>query len=61
MLRKTEENCMEKVYLAMKKAGVFNVVFGIVLAVTSVAAAVGGAFMIVHGARLLKRKSEIMF
>ena len=52
---------MEKVYLAMKNAGVFNVVFGIVLAVASIAAAVGGAFLIVHGAKLLKRKSEIMF
>ena len=52
---------MEKVYLTMKNAGIFNVVFGIVLAVASVAAAVGGAFMIVNGAKLLKKKSEIMF
>ena len=29
--------------------------------VAGVAAAVGGAFAIVHGAKLLKRKSEIMF
>lgn len=52
---------MEKVYLSMKNAGVFNVVFGIVLAVGSIAAAVGGAFLIAHGAKLLKKKSEIMF
>ena len=52
---------MEKVYLTMKSAGIFNVVFGIVLAVASIATAVGGAFMIVHGAKLLKKKSDIMF
>ena len=52
---------MEKVYLTMKNAGVFNVVMGILLAVGSVAAAVGGAFLIMHGAKLLKKKSEIMF
>ena len=37
---------MEKVYLTMKNAGVFNVVMGILLAVGSVAAAVGSAFLI---------------
>ena len=52
---------MEKVYLTMKNAGIFNVVVGIVMAFAGVAAAVGGAFMIMHGAKLLKRKSEIMF
>lgn len=52
---------MEKVYLTMKNAGVFNVVCGILLAVGSVAAMVGSAFLIVHGAKLLKKKSEIMF
>ena len=52
---------MEKVYLTMKNAGIFNVVFGILLAVVSVAAAVGSAFLIMHGAKLLKKKSEIMF
>lgn len=52
---------MEKVYLSMKNAGVFNVVFGILLAVGSIATAVGSAFLIVHGAKLLKKKSEIMF
>ena len=52
---------MEKVYLTMKNAGVFNVVIGILMAVAGVAAAVGGAFAIMHGAKLLKKKSEIMF
>ena len=52
---------MEKVYVTMKNAGVFNVVVGIVMAIAGVAAAVGGAFAIVHGAKLLKRKYEIMF
>ena len=52
---------MEKVYLTMKNAGVFNVVLGVLLAVGSIATAVGSAFLIVHGAKLLKRKSEIMF
>ena len=52
---------MEKVYLAMKNAGVYNVVMGILLAVVSVAATVGSAFLIMHGTRLLKKKSEIMF
>jgi len=52
---------MEKVYLAMKNAGTFNVVVGILMAIAGVAAAVGGAFMIMHGAKLLKRKSDIMF
>jgi len=52
---------MEKVYLTMKNAGFFNVVMGILLAVGSVAVAVGSAFLIMHGAKLLKKKSEIMF
>lgn len=52
---------MEKVYLSMKNAGIFNVVFGILLAVGSVSTAVGSAFLIMHGTKLLKKKSEIMF
>lgn len=52
---------MEKVYLTMKHAGVVNIVFGILLAVGSIATAVGSAFMIMYGAKLLKKKSEIMF
>lgn len=52
---------MEKVYLTMKHAGVFNIVSGILLAVGSIVTAVGSAFMIMYGAKLLKKKSEIMF
>lgn len=52
---------MEKVYLTMKHAGVMNIVFGILLAVGSLMTAVGSAFMIMYGAKLLKKKSEIMF
>lgn len=52
---------MEKVYLTMKHAGVMNIVFGILLAAGSIMTAVGSAFMIMYGARLLKKKSEIMF
>ncbi len=52
---------MEKVYLSMKNAGIFNVVFGILLAVGSVLTAVGSAFLIMHGARLIKKKSELLF
>ena len=56
-----EEIGMEKVYLTMKHAGVFNIVFGILLAIGSVATAVGSAFLIMYGTKLLKKKSEIMF
>ena len=52
---------MEKVYLTMKHAGVLNIVFGILLAVGSITTAVGSAFMIMYGAKLLKKKAEIMF
>ena len=52
---------MEKIYLTMKHAGILNIVFGILLAVGSALTAVGSAFMIMYGARLLKKKSEIMF
>ena len=59
--RKAEENEMEKIYLTMKRAGVLNIVFGILLAVGSLLTAVGSAFMIMYGAKLLKKKSELMF
>lgn len=52
---------MEKVYLAMKQAGITNVVFGILLAVFGVLTTIGSAFLIFQGSRLLKKKSEIMF
>lgn len=52
---------MEKIYITMKHAGIMNIVFGILLAVGSVATAVGSAFMIMYGAKLLKQKSDLMF
>lgn len=52
---------MEKVYTAMKQAGIMNIVFGILLSVAGMLTTIGSAFLIFHGARLLKRKQEIMF
>lgn len=52
---------MEKIYLVMKRAGVFNVVMGILLAVASVLLAVGSAFLTAYGVKLLKKKSELIF
>lgn len=48
----------EKVYGTMKSTGVVNIVFGIVTIVMGIAT---GIVMLVCGARLLKRKSEVMF
>ena len=48
----------EKVYSTMKSTGVVNIVFGIITIIMGIAT---GIVMIVSGARLLKRKSEVMF
>ncbi|MBR3772749.1 MAG: hypothetical protein IKL07_10830 [Clostridium sp.] len=48
----------EKVYYTMKSTGVVNIVFGILTMVIGIGT---GIVMVVCGARLLKRKSEIMF
>ncbi len=48
----------EKIYNTMKSTGVVSLVFGIVTICIGIAT---GIVMIVNGARLLKRKSEIMF
>lgn len=48
----------EKVYGTMKSAGVLNIVFGILTMVIGIGT---GIVMVVTGAKLLKRKSEIMF
>lgn len=48
----------EKIYNAMNAAGVGNLVMGILLIVAGIA---GGIVMIVSGAKLLKKKSEILF
>jgi len=49
---------MEKVYHAMKHAGIVNIVTGTVVVVTGVAA---GVLMIVSGAMLLKKKRGLTF
>ena len=49
---------MEKIYNTMKSVGVWNLVMGILLIVSGVAA---GVFMIVNGAKLLKKKSDLLF
>lgn len=47
----------ERVYKTMTGAGAGNIAVGIVVLVTGI---VSGILMIVNGARLLKRKSEIL-
>jgi len=50
---------MDKIYKVMDDAGKYNLVTGICLIVTSIASCVCGAFMIVHGARLLQQKNKL--
>lgn len=52
---------MEKIYLVMKHAGVFNIVMGILLTVAGVLITVGSAFLTAYGVKLLKKKSELIF
>lgn len=47
----------EKIYKTMSSAGACSLVVGIVVLVTGIAS---GIMMIVSGARLLKKKSEIL-
>ena len=47
----------EKIYKTMSRTGVCSVAVGIVTLVTGVAT---GILMIISGARLLKRKSDIL-
>ena len=47
----------EKIYKIMSGAGVLSLVTGIIVLTTGIAA---GVMMIVNGARLLKKKSEIL-
>lgn len=49
---------MEKIYHTMKSVGVWNLVMGILLIVTGT---IAGVFMIVNGAKLLKKKSDLLF
>lgn len=48
----------EKLYKMMGVSGAGNITIGIVSMVTGV---VGGVLLIITGARLLKKRSEIMF
>ncbi len=49
---------MEKIYHTMKSVGVWNLVMGILLIVAGI---ISGILLILNGARLLKKKSELMF
>ena len=49
---------MEKIYNTMKSVGVWNLVMGILLIV---AGTVSGILLILNGARLLKKKSDLLF
>lgn len=48
----------EKIYKTMSSVGIWNLVLGIV---AIVAGALAGAALITNSARLLKKKSDIMF
>ncbi|MBP1756009.1 MAG: putative rane protein [Firmicutes bacterium] len=49
---------MEKIYNTMKSVGVWNLVMGILLIV---AGTVSGTLLILNGAKLLKKKSDLLF
>lgn len=48
----------EKVYKTMKSVGIGNLVLGIIIIVLGVGA---GVAIIVNGAQLLKKKSDLLF
>lgn len=48
----------EKAYKAMGKTGTFNLVLGICMMVAGIAT---GVIMVIHGAKLLKSRKNIMF
>ncbi len=49
---------MEKIYHTMKSVGVWNLVLGILMILAGV---VTGVLLILNGAKLLKKKSDLMF
>ena len=49
---------MEKIYNTMRSVGVWNLVMGILLIVAGV---VSGILLILNGAKLLKKKSDLLF
>lgn len=48
----------EKIYNTMKSVGVGNLVIGILIILAGIAS---GVLMIISGAKLLKKKSDILF
>lgn len=48
----------EKIYSTMKSVGIGNLVTGILIIIVGIA---GGIIMIISGAKLLKKKSDILF
>ena len=52
------EEYMEKIYKAMKSAGSWNLALGIILIV---AGCVTGIMLIVSGAKLLRKKKDLLF
>ena len=49
---------MEKIYHTMKSVGVWNLILGILLIVAGI---VSGVLLILNGAKLLKKKSDLLF
>ncbi|HHT89066.1 MAG TPA: hypothetical protein GX002_08650 [Clostridiales bacterium] len=49
---------MEKIYNTMKSVGVWNLVLGILFILSGL---VTGIFLIVNGAKLLRKKSDLLF
>ena len=48
----------EKIYKAMSSAGAGSLVLGIIVLVTGIAT---GVLMIINGAKLIRRKSDLIF
>ncbi len=48
----------EKMYKTMKRSGATNIAVGVVTIIAGIA---GGVLLIITGAKLLARKSEILF
>lgn len=48
----------ERVYKTMKSVGIGNLVLGIGIMIVGIAA---GVIVLINGARLLKRKSDLLF
>lgn len=49
---------MEKIYHTMKSVGVWNLVLGILMIVAGI---ISGILLILNGAKLLKKKSDLLF